>query len=168
MKAQDLDNTSPLSLKDVYFVWPIPLVGIHKKCKRTNPKNYRPIPPLSFKKVVEASDKIPTFLTSSRISSWPITRHAHYLAQVVYMSTMAMTPSTSLSPMQLHLTVCGISASPPILLRLIQDCLRRKSLRVAVNSHTLKENPTAVSAPQGTVPGLLLWNIFWMICFAFS
>lgn len=68
MKAQDLDNTSPLSLKDVYFVWPIPLVGIHKKCKRTNPKNYRPIPPFSFKKVVEASDKIPYLFTDQQLT----------------------------------------------------------------------------------------------------
>ena len=155
---------------------------VHKKKKRSEPKNYRPISLLSvlsktFERII--GEQVTRFLDEHHLQSqrqfgfrkgrstsdlllllsqsWHDALDAGRPSLVIALDIAGAFDTVWHRGLIAKLEQLGITGD---LLHLFSSYLTGRSLRVAINGHTSSSFPVEASVPQGSVLGPILWNIY--------
>lgn len=155
---------------------------VHKKKKRSDPKNYRPISLLSvlsktFERII--GEQVTRFLDEHHLQSqrqfgfrkgrstadmlllmtqsWHDALDAGRPSLVIALDIAGAFDTVWHRGLLAKLEQIGITGD---LLHLFSSYLTNRSLRVVVNGHTSASYPVEASVPQGSVLGPILWNIY--------
>lgn len=159
------------------------VVAAHKKNSKSSVKNYRPISLLSvvgkiFEKII--ADEVSCFLDQNLLlsdkqfgfrkkrstsdlllqlsTSWQQSLDKGNYIYVIALDIAGAFDRVWHKGIVAKLQSFGIAGD---LLRLFENYLKRRTLRVVVNGYTSNEFPIEASVPQGSVIGPLLWNIYF-------
>ena len=165
-------------------LWKIARVAaVHKKGKKTEPKNYRPISLLSvLGKALETiiANRLAIFINKHHLlsnrqfgfrpnrstndillhmsTSWQQSLDRGSDTFIVALDIAGAFDRVWHSGLITKLRSFGVNG---ILLNLLHDYLQNRSQHVIVSGHSSPEHPVGAGVPQGSVLGPLLWNVFF-------